>query len=313
MICTVCSYNIRYSLASWLDNHSFYIFLIVPFNVVFELDGYIQVFLIRYKGKLYAAKRLYSTLTDEISLGDREAVKNNFIRECLCYKAIKHPNIVQFLGMYYEKVYEFPVMVMELMNCSLSSFVKNKCFNVEKKVKMSILYDVSLGLSFLHGHEPQIVHGDLSSNNVMLTNQLVAKIGGLGVAKSIQACSKKTLSTQAQAPEVLDFMPPEILRGNDVTVYTTPVDVFSIGCVALHIFSKTWPTPVPSKTAGDEANEPVVLTEAQRRKKYLDMMIGKGIVVLKNLIERCLSNDPNLRPTVEEMSDLVMQLHVSIA
>ena len=121
------------------------------------------------------------------------------------------------------------------MNCRLSSFSKKSCCSVEKKyVKMAILYDISLGLSLLHRHEPQIAHENLSSNNVMLINQLVAKIGGLGVAMVIQACNKKTLSTQTQVPGVLKFMPPEILRGDGV-VYTTPVDVFSIGCVALHM------------------------------------------------------------------------------
>ena len=45
--------------------------------------------------------------------------------------------------------------------------------------KLSILVDVAQGLEFLHGQD--IIHRDLSSNNVLLTKHLVAKIADLGV------------------------------------------------------------------------------------------------------------------------------------
>ena len=275
---------------------------------IFELDNYKSI-LIRYNGKLYAAKKIHSTLTDEVSPEEREAIKNNLIQECLCCSTIHHPNVVQFLGVYYPNKSDFPIMMMELMTCSLNSFIKKDQCNIGNKTKISILYDVSLGLSFLHGREPQIVHGDLSSNNVMLTSQLVAKIGDLGVAKVIRAGNKNTKVKLMQTPGMLDFMPPEILEENDV-VYATAVDVFSFGCVALHVFSKYWPTPGPSKTRDDETNKSVVFTEAERRKKYLDMMISEDVVVLKDLVERCLSDSPNLRPIVEEISNSIMQLKV---
>ena len=50
--------------------------------------------------------------------------------------------------------------------------------------KLSILVDVAQRLEFLHVQD--IVHRDLSSNNVLLTKQLVAKIADLGVAKVIE-------------------------------------------------------------------------------------------------------------------------------
>ena len=209
--------------------------------------------------------------------------------------------------MYYPKISDFPVIVTELMTCSLTSFIDKNWSHIGNKAKISILYDVSLGLSFLHRHEPQIIHQDLSSNNVMLTNQLVAKIGDLGVAKVIQV---KTKSEEAEAPETQDFMPPETLEGSNV--YSTPVDVFSFGCVALHVFSEEWPRPNPSKLTNVKTNKPVTFTEAERRKKYLDIMIKGEVVVLKELVKRCLNDNPNLRPTIKEVSDLIMQLKVSL-
>ena len=43
-------------------------------------------------------------------------------------------------------------------------------------IKNSILLDVSLGLLYLHKQTPPIVHRDLTTNNVLLTSGLKAKI-----------------------------------------------------------------------------------------------------------------------------------------
>ena len=96
-------------------------------------------------------------------------------------------------------------MVMELMDTSLTSFVKNKQSNISMETKISILYDVSLGLSYLHTRNPAIIHRDLSSNNVMLTSHLVAKIGDLGVAKIIRADSRKTRSSTAKNDQISEY------------------------------------------------------------------------------------------------------------
>ena len=64
-----------------------------------------------------------------------------------------------------------PVMVMEMMADSLTSFV-DKHEKIPVHIKYSIVHDVSLGLCYLHNHDPPIVHRDLSPNNVLLTAHL---------------------------------------------------------------------------------------------------------------------------------------------
>ena len=78
---------------------------------------------------------------------------------------------IQFLGVYYPEVdgvkgVQLPVMVMEMMADSLSSFVE-KYQNIPAHVKFSIIHDVSLGLCYLHSHDPPIVHRDLSPNIIL--------------------------------------------------------------------------------------------------------------------------------------------------
>ena len=258
---------------------------VVPIGQELGRGAYGRVFTVKYSGEVCAAKEIHPLLIDEgVSPEEREAIKRDFVRECLCCSTICHRNIVKFKGVYYSSqspVTTLPVMVMELMHTSLNSFIEKNRSNIEMAAKISILCDVSNGLNFLHTRKPTVMHRDLSSNNVMLTNKLVAKIGDLGVAKVVRADSTKTRSKLTTAPGTLHFMPPEAL--DEVNpVYGTPIDVFSFAGIALHLFSEEWPTPSAPKIRDPSTSELVALSEAGRRQKYLDKMTH-----CKNLVVNC--------------------------
>ena len=164
------------------------------------------------------------------------------------------------------------------MDSSLTKFVGKNKSQIAIQTKISILYDVSLGLTFLHTHRPQILHRDLSSNNVMLTSELVAKIGDLGVAKVIQADN-------------------------------TPIDVFSYGCVILHVFSEEWPAPSGIKKMDPVTNKPLALTEVERRQQYLDQITGK-VGELRKMAEGCLDDDSDKRPPIQMVPKFIAPLKV---
>ena len=248
---------------------------------------------------------------EKVTTEERKRVKDNFVSECLRCNSIQHPNIVQFVGVYYLAAdSSFPVMVMERMRYSLASFLENNKSKIIFRRKVSILYDVSAGLSFLHSRKPKILHRDLSSNNVMLTSQLVAKIGDLGVAKVVRADSRQTKSELTKAPGTVDFMPPEAIEP-DNPEYDTPIDVFSFGGIALHIFSEEWPTPSRPNIKDPVTKKLVALSEAERRQKYLDKMTGKA-AGLKKMVEQCLDNEPDGRPPIQEVSIVIEPLKVNI-
>ena len=270
--------------------------------------AYGRVFTVEYCGLVCAAKEIHPILIEGVSPAEKKTIIDNFIRECHHCSVIRHPNIVKFLGVYYSsKKTDLPIMVMELMNASLASFVKNNQSKIPMKTKMSILYDVSLGLSYLHARKPVVIHRDLSPNNVMLTSQPVAKIGDLGVAKVIRADSRQTRSKLTTAPGTVDFMPPETLEANPV--YGTAVDVFSYAGIGLHVFAEEWPTPCGLKRRDSVTKKLMALTEAERRKEYLDK-IPEGASVLKELFVRCLDDEPDERPPIQEVSEMIETLKV---
>ena len=275
--------------------------------------AYGKVFTVKYLGLSCAAKEIHSLLLDGISAEERKAIKDGFMRECYHSSLIRHPNIVQFMGVYYAKPSDprtdLPIMVMELMDTSLTSFIQNNQSKIAMKTKLSILHDVSLGLSYLHGRCPTVIHRDLSSNNVLLTSHLVAKISDLGTAKMIRADSKQTKSKLTTAPGTLHFMPPEALEENDPD-YSTPVDVFSFAGVTVHLFSEEWPTPSAQKKRDPTTKKLVALSEIQRRQQYLDKIPGEASA-LKEMMIRCLDDDADERPPIKEVSELIESLKAS--
>ena len=275
--------------------------------------AYGKVFTVDFVGLPCAAKEIHSLLIDGVSPEENKAIKDGFIRECYHSSLIRHPNIVQFMGVYYAKPSDprtdLPIMVMELMDTSLTSFIEKNQSKIAITTKLSIMHDVSLALSYLHTRRPAVIHRDLSSNNVLLTGHLVAKISDLGTAKMIRADSKQTKSRLTTAPGTLHFMPPEALDEEDPS-YGTPVDVFSFGGIALHLFSEKWPTPSGHKKRDPITKKMISLSEVERRQQYLDKMTMEK-AVLKEMVMRCLDDDPDERPQIQEVSKMIKSLKVT--
>ena len=255
---------------------------------------------VRYRGSICAAKQIHPILFEHASQQERQKVMESFFRECKCCVTLDHPNIVEFYGIHCpmesSQRHDYipahiPVMIMELLETSLSTYI-NEEKNVLLDTKHSVLLDVATGLNYLHRLNPPIVHRDLTPNNILLkSNQSerekpwIAKIADLGVAKVIKANSSLR---HTKAPGTPVFMPPEALQENPY--YTTSLDVFSYGGVALFVATHKWPVPIPI-----DSNSSV--SEVERRREYLNKMT-EG---LRSFTEPCLSNDPSKRPTMEDI------------
>jgi len=266
------------------------------------VGAYGRVFEVEFCGKSYAAKEIHSTLVEGVEREGFERMRRMFIAECLQSSVLGHENVVHVLGVYNPGgESRLPVLVMERMQESLTSLVE-KYPNIPMFPKLSMLLDVSRGLWYLHSHSPPIVHRDVSPNNILLTAQLVAKIGDLGVAKVIRADSTKT---KTRAPGTVDFMGPEALK--DIPEYGPPLDVFSYGGVILHVVNQEWPKPLHYVVTDPKTRKLVALSEVERRQEHVEKMRGAP-VDLRHLVEQCLENDPSRRPPISDVSERMRRL-----
>ena len=246
-----------------------------------------------YKGMRCAGKKIHQILSQP-SEGD--CLVDRFEEECRLLSALRHPHVVQFLGIIFDRETDLPVLVMEFLPVTLAQCL-DRYGRLPEEVNYAILRDVALGLRYLHEQSPPVIHRDLSANNVLLTGDMTAKISDLGVAKILRL-SPAQMSRMTRAPGTNSYMPPEALCPNPR--YDVNIDVFSFGVMMVHVLSSRW--PLPSEATRVDPNNPkcvIGLSEAERRAEYLDT-IGRGHPLMW-LIECCLSNSPNLRPTASNL------------
>jgi len=129
-------------------------------------------------------------------------------REIELLRQARHPNIVQLLGFVSDPITNIPSIVMELLEMNLTKLLDNHGV-IPFDAQVNILHNVAIGLSFLHGHKDPIIHRDLSSNNILLTTHLVAKISDLGLARCVKSSELQTGSMTGFGTH--NYMPPEVI------------------------------------------------------------------------------------------------------
>ena len=260
--------------------------------------SYATVLELEYMGLKCAGKKIHEVLLKQ---GDTSYTARRFEEECRLLSQIHHPNIVQFLGVYFQQGVRAPILVMESLPTNLTSCIEEYGV-LPKEISYSILHDVALGLCYLHSQTPPIIHRDLSSNNVLLTLNMTAKISDLGLARILNLTPLQ-VSRMTQAPGTPAYMPPEVMVANPK--YDTSVDEFSYGIMMIHIFSGQWPEPQVGQTRV-EGSKLIPVTEAERRGVFLNTI--KESQPLMDLIHMCINNDSQLRPHAGEIIRRVGQI-----
>ena len=197
---------------------------------------------------LCAAKLMHKTLFDptaqQLIAPQREhrLPMRRFEQECEFLSTIRHPNIVQYLGIYRDPDTGLPALLMELMDDSLTHFLESSPQLIplpHYHIQVNICHDITLAFSFLHSNG--IVHRDLSSNNVLLIGNVRAKVTDFGMARLGDHNPRLTQLTFTMCPGTDVYMPPEAVQ--EEPVYTEKIDCFSFGVIALQVLTRQFPKP----------------------------------------------------------------------
>ena len=260
--------------------------------------SYASVLQLEYMGLKCAGKKIHEVLLEQ---GDDTYAVRRFTEECMLLSQVRHPNIVQFLGVHFQQGVRVPILVMEFLPYNLTTSIER--YGVfPNEFSYSVLYDVALGLSYLHHQTPPIIHRDLSSNNVLLTPNFTAKISDLGVARILNLTPLQ-LSSMTQSPGTPAYMPPEVMVANPK--YNTSVDEFSYGILMIHTFSGRWPEPQVGPTRFED-DKLIPVTEAERREVFFQA-IGSNHPMTEFML-RCVNNDPKRRACASEIVEQLAEM-----
>ena len=112
--------------------------------------SYATVLELEYLGLKCAGKKVHDVLLRwpyhyYAAQEDASHAVRGFEEECRLLSQIRHPNIVQFLGVYFpEQGVQVPILVMELLPTNLTSCIERYGI-LPNEISYSILHDVALG------------------------------------------------------------------------------------------------------------------------------------------------------------------------
>ena len=264
-------------------------------------------------GLICAGKRMYNILIDSDNKGAARMIEK-YYDECQLLSSLRHPNIVQFLGICFLETQptatvNLPVLVMEMLQGSLDDLLENTP-DIPLAKKCSILQDVARGLVYLHGCSPAVIHRDLTARNVLLNSAMVGKIADMGNSRIVDiepGQLSRTMTTGV--PGTIVYMPPEAFEVPPK--YSPKLDMFSFGHLALFTVTQQFPGDLlPANYQGQRSRRLIPRNEIERRSRYMDSlrtMLGRSHGLVQ-LITQCLDYTPSTRPTASQAMDRLQHI-----
>ena len=263
---------------------------------------------------LCAAKIIHPTLFDPTALHrtaphrEHRLSIRRFQLECEFLSTVRHPNIVQYLGTHQDPDTGLPVLLMELMDDSLTHFLESSPLLIPYHIQVNICHNITLALSFLHSN--RIIHRDLSSNNVLLIGNVRAKVTDFGMARLGDQNPRATQLTFTMCPDTNVYMPPEAVK--DKPVYTEKIDCFSFGVITVQIITRQFPKP-EGRRKEIQINHPglppiieVPVSEIERRQNHIGEIDPNH--PLKQVALDCLKDRDVERPLAQQLCERVASL-----
>lgn len=252
-----------------------------------------------------AAKIMHNALF-KFSDPSTNTLLKKFRQECLLNSAAKHPNIVQYIHTYVDHETSLPVLLMELCDENLTHFLERSKAPLPYHLEMDLSNDIAQALCYLHSNG--VIHRDLTSNNVLLIAQSRAKVTDFGMSKLVSVNPRFT--PLSMCPGNALYMSPEALQ--QPPKYSTKLDCFSWGVLAIQIMTRKFPEPGPQFNTVEESGGRIiheVIPEHKRRQSHIKMVDEKHPLLA--LAIKCLHYNEACRPVAEELCEQLAGLSLS--
>ncbi|XP_027336199.1 probable leucine-rich repeat receptor-like protein kinase IMK3 isoform X2 [Abrus precatorius] len=255
-------------------------------------------------GNQVAVKRLREKTTK----GQKE-----FETEVAALGKIRHPNLLAlrayYLGPKGEKLLVFDYMTKG----SLASFLhaRGPEIVIEWPTRMKIAIGVTHGLCYLHNQE-NIVHGNLTSSNILLDEQTNAHITDFGLSRLMTTSANTNIIATAGS---LGYNAPELSKAKKPN---TKTDVYSLGVIMLELLTGKPPGEPTNGMDLPQWVASIVKEEWTNEVFDLELMrdaptIGDELLNTLKLALHCVDPSPAARPEVQQVLQQLEEIKPDLA
>ncbi|XP_065851883.1 probably inactive leucine-rich repeat receptor-like protein kinase IMK2 [Euphorbia lathyris] len=243
-------------------------------------------------GNEVAVKRLREKTTK----GQKE-----FENEAAALGKIRHPNLLAlrayYLGPKGEKLLVFDYMPKG----SLASFLHGRGPEtpIEWGTRMNIAIGVARGVNYLHTEE-NIIHGNLTSSNILLDEQTNAHIADIGLSRLTTAAANTNVIATAGT---MGYQAPELSKLKNAN---TKTDVYSFGVILLELL--TGKSPGEPTNGMDLPQWVASIVKEEWTHEVFDLeltravnTIGDQLLNTLKLALHCVDPSPSVRPQLQQV------------
>ncbi|KAL3829102.1 hypothetical protein ACJIZ3_017904 [Penstemon smallii] len=256
-------------------------------------------------GSIFAVKRAKRETYDQ-------RLSAEFKNEILALSKIEHLSLVRFYG-YIEHGNELLIVGEYVSNGTLREHLDGaRGSGLETTARLDIAIDIAHAVTYLHTYtDPPIIHRDIKSSNILITENFRAKVADFGFARLATEDSLAThISTQIKG--TAGYLDPEYLKTYQLTEKS---DVYSFGVLLVEMM--TGRNPIELRRSLDER---VTIRWALRKLKRgevvdaMDVRLQRSVASIQavenvlKLARQCLAPSRISRPSMRKCAEILWEI-----
>ena len=263
---------------------------------IIDFGGSSDVYLGEYRGTEVAVKKL------RLLEGKKDYIKE-YKREVSSLFLLYHPYLVLLMGVIAEPL-NLSIVTEFCKGGNLFELLyKRPNIYLSWEFKKKILLQIAIGMNYLHTNDPPVLHRDLKSLNILLTNKIEKssdtsdiKISDFGLSRLYQ----KSCILSGHLGTCY-WMAPEIIVKKR---YSTKVDVYSYGIIIWEVCTRKTPYGCMSQ---QQVQFYVSVKKGRPNMKIIPSDTPPKII---QLMQMCWDHEPNNRPTFDFIVDFLRNVNI---